>query len=78
MARLGARTYLPNMESVSDLRHELEAAIADTRRRIAASELREGSGFPVNGVWRDKNLGKLRQTLAELEEALSNASADDS
>ena len=65
------------MESASDLRHELEAAIADTRRRIAAAELREGSGFPINGVWRDKNLGKLGKTLAELEEALSNVSADD-
>jgi hypothetical protein len=65
------------MESAADPRHELEAAIADTRRRIAAAELREGSGFPINAVWRDKNLEKLRKTLAELEEALSNLSADD-
>jgi hypothetical protein len=65
------------MESPSDLRQELEAGIADAQRRIAAAQLREGSGFPVNGVWRDKNLTKLRQTLADLEEALSNVSADD-
>jgi hypothetical protein len=76
MARIGAPAYLEVMESASDQRHELETAIADTRRRIAAAELREGSGFPINGVWRDKNLGKLRKTLAELEEALSNVSAD--
>jgi hypothetical protein len=77
MAPDRARGYLRGMESAADPRHELEAAIADTRRRIAAVELREGSGFPINGVWRDKNLGKLRKTLAELEEALSNVSADD-
>ena len=77
MAPDRARGYLRGMESASDLRHELEAAISDTRRRIAAAELREGGGFPINGVWRDKNLGKLRHTLAELEEALSNVSAGD-
>ena len=77
MAPGGVRGYLRGMESRSDLRQELEAAIADTQRRIAAAQLREGSGFPVNGVWRDKNLAKLRQTLADLEKALSNVSADD-
>jgi hypothetical protein len=65
------------MESATEPRRELESAIADTRRRIAASQLREGSGFPINGVQRDRNLGKLRQTLNELEQALSNLSADD-
>jgi len=77
MAPDRARGYLLGMEPPSDLRQELEAAIADTRRRIAAGQLREGSGLPVNGVWRDKNLVRLRQTLADLEEALSNASAAD-
>jgi len=65
------------MESASDLRQELEAALADTRRRLAATRLREGSSFPVNGAWRDKNLGKLHQTVNELEEALSNLSGED-
>jgi hypothetical protein len=71
------RGYLLGMESPSGLRQELEAAIADIQRRIAAAHLREGSGFPVNGVWRDKNLAKLRQTLADLEGALSSVSSDD-
>ena len=76
MARIGAPAYLEVMESASDLRRELEAAIADTQRRIAAAQLREGSGFPVNGVWRDKTMGTLRATLTELEDALSNLDAD--
>jgi hypothetical protein len=60
------------MESTSELRRELETAIAGVRRRIDAAEVRTGSGFPVQAMWRDKSLAKLRRTLAELEEALSD------
>jgi hypothetical protein len=68
------------MESAPDLRRQLEVAIADPQRRIRATEFGVGGAtgdFPINAVWRDKNLGKLQHRLAELEEALSNLEADD-
>ena len=65
------------MVAASNLRQELEGAIADIRRRIDASEVRAGSGFPVQAMWRDKSLDQLRRTLAELEQALADLQAGD-
>ena len=77
MAPSRAHGYPRSMESASDLRKELEGAIATTRRRINAAELELGRGFPVEAVGRDRVLNRLRHTLAELEQALANVETGD-
>lgn len=78
MAPGRARGYLRDMETNADLRRELEAAIANVRRQIGDNE--SSSGMAPRGsapVDLATATAGLRDTLAELEDALAGLEADD-
>jgi hypothetical protein len=74
MVPVATRGYLRGMESRAQLRAELVDAITNVRRRIEGAQIFVGIGR--GQMTRDLRLGKLRHTLAGLEEALANLEAD--